>query len=565
MPSRRTDVITPTHHTAGSGASPTGTGPGAPRAATMLTRTAAAAAATVLAAAVVVVPGVFPTVPVAQAAPTAQPAPAWGSCPESVTSPGAVCTTVTVPRDYSQPGGATIDVTVSKLPARDPDARRGVLFGNAGGPGGDSLTYYDDDEVFTWPEELRDEWDLIGVQPRGLTHAGPLQCAPLDSTDVVMAATNAGGAHRAACEAASGDDWRHLTTENTARDWEQVRQALGEERISIHGVSYGTLLGSTYATLFPQHTDKMVLDSGANPDWMWNQVLLEQNEPYKQRVHAMFDWIAANDAVYGLGDTPLKVYQRWTEQVLAETGTTATLAPPPARVGDVPAEWQALAQLWIDGTTVTGPARVQLEGLARQLATPGAVQAASPTLAATRGLAPQSSTWPVLAESLRDGTPVGAGADPAMPELPEELIVSVNMQSAVLCNENRVAPRPLDYPGFLWTQFVTGDMFDAIGLMFSSGAACAGAPPVTTPVEVSGADLQTAPLLINSVGDPQTPLHGARELADRMGAHMITVAGGDHGQVAKGNTVVDDAVVEYLRTGHTAVTHAPAPPLPAAR
>ena len=123
-----------------------------------------------------------------------------------------------------------------------------------------------------------------------------------------------------------------------------LRLALGEEKISIHGLSYGTLLGSTYATLFPQHTDKMVLDSGVDPDWMWNQVLLEQNEPYKQRAHAMFDWIAANDAVYGLGDTPLKVYQRWTERVLAESGTTATLAPPPARVGDVPAEWQALAQ-----------------------------------------------------------------------------------------------------------------------------------------------------------------------------------------------------------------------------
>lgn len=558
MLSRRTNFAALPARTADSGPSSTRPASVSPRTGTVLTRTIAAAAATVLAA-TVVVPGVSPTAPVAQAAPT------WGPCPETVTTPGAVCTTVTVPRDYSQPGGEAIDVTMSKLPARDPDARRGVLFGNAGGPGGDSLTYFDDNELFTWPEAMRDEWDLIGVQPRGLTHAGPLQCAPLNPTDAVMAATNAGGAHRAACEAVSGDDWRHLTTENTARDWEQVRQALGEEQISIHGSSYGTLLGSTYATLFPQHTDKMVLDSGANPDWMWNQVLLEQNEPYKQRVHAMFDWIAANDAVYGLGDTPLKVYQRWTEQVLAETGTTATLAPPPARVGDVPAEWKALAQLWIDGTTATGPARVQLEGLARQMATPGAVQAASPTLAATRGLAPQSATWPMLAESLRDGTPMGAGADPAMPELPEEMIVSMNMQSAILCNENRVAPRPLDYPGFLWTQFVTGDMFDAIGLMFSSGAACAGAPPVTTPVEVSGAGLRTAPLLVNSVGDPQTPLHGARALADRMGAHVITVDGGDHGQVAKGNQVVDDAVVEYLRTGHTAVTHAPAPPLPAAR
>lgn len=516
-----------------------------------------AATATVLAAAgLVVVQSASP------AAPTAQAAPAWGACPDTVSTPGAVCTTVAVPQDYADPDGETIDITVSKLPARVPESRRGVLFGNAGGPGGDSLTYYDDNDLFTWPEAMRDEWDLIGVQPRGLAHAGPLECAPM-AADPVMVATNAGGAHRAACEEASGDDWRHLTTENTARDWEQVRLALGEEEISIHGLSYGTLLGSTYATLFPQHTDKMVLDSGVDPDWIWNQVLLEQNEPYKQRVRAMFDWIAAKDDVYGLGETPLAVYQRWTERVLAESGTTPTLAPPPAEVGDVPAEWQNLAQLWIDGTTATGPARVQMEGLARQIMTPGAVQSASPMLAATRGLAPQSQGWPMIAEALRDDAPVGK-VDPEMPEVPEEAMTALNMQSAILCNENQVAPRPLDYPGFLWTQFVTGDIFDATGWMFSSGAACAGAPAVTTPVDVSGGALDVDPLLINSVGDSQTPLHGAHALADRMGAHVITVDGGDHGQVAKGNQVVDDAVVEYLRTGDTDVTHAPAPPMPAA-
>lgn len=546
MLSRHTDLTEPANRTASAFARPI-----------------AAVTAAALGAAVVVVQGFSPTAPVAHAAPAPPAATSWGSCPETVTSPGAVCTTVAVPQDYTQPGGETIDVTVSKLPARDPGARRGVLFGNAGGPGGDSLTYFDDDDIFTWPDALRDEWDLIGVQPRGLAHAGPLHCTPM-AADPLTLATNIGGAHRAGCEAASGDDWRHLTTENTARDWEQVRQALGEERISIHGLSYGTLLGSTYATLFPQHTDKMVLDSGANPDWMWNEVLSRQNDPYKQRVHAMFEWIAANDVVYGLGDTPLKVYQRWTERVLAESGTTATLAPPPAQVGDVPAEWQALAQPWIDGTTLTGPARVQLEGLARQLATPGAVQAMSPTLAATRGVAPVSQAWPMLAESLRDHAAVGV-SDPQLPDLPEEAIIALNMQSAMLCNENRVPPRPLDYPGFLWTQFVTGDIFDATGLMFSSGAACAGAPAVTTPIELDGDALDTQPLLINSVGDPQTPMDGARALADRMGANVMTVEGGDHGQVAKGNTVVDDAVVEYLRSGHTGVTHAPAPPMPVAR
>ncbi|MGN7158124.1 alpha/beta hydrolase [Dietzia cercidiphylli] len=523
---------------------------------TRFRRPAATAMAATLAAAGLVV--------VAQsAAPAAHAAPVWGPCPETVTTASAVCTTVSVPMDYSVPDGDRIDVTVSKLPARNPAAKRGVLFGNAGGPGGDSLTYFDDNELFTWPDALRDEWDLIGVQPRGLAHAGPLECAPLEVADPVMIATNLGGAHRASCEQASGGYWRHLTTENTARDWEEVRRALGQERISIHGLSYGTLLGSTYATLFPQHTDKLVLDSGANPDWMWNDVLLEQNEPYKRRVVAMFDWIAANDAVYGLGDTPLKVYQRWSQRVMAESGTTPTIAPPPAKIGDVPPEWQALAQQYVDGVTLTGPLRAQIEGLFNQLRTPGAVQALSPMLGATRGLAPQTSAWPVIAESLRDGTPIGP-QDPQMPELPQEAIISTNMQATVLCNENRVAPRLLDYPGFLWTQFVTGDIFDAVGLSYSSGAACAGAPPVATPVEVHNAGLATAPLLINSLADPQTPYRGALALADRMGAHVLTVEGGDHGQVAKGNAIVDDAVVEYLRTGHTGVTHAPAPPMPVA-
>ena len=141
----------------------------------------------------------------------------------------------------------------------------------------------------------------------------------------------------------------------------------------------------------------MVLDSAANPDWMWNEVLYQQNEPYKQRVHAMFEWIAANDAVYGLGDTPLKVYQRWTEQVLAETGTTATLAPPPAQIGDVPPAWQALAEPWLAGTTLTGPARVQLEGLARSWPPPAPSRPPprrSPRPAGSRRSRRRGPRWP---------------------------------------------------------------------------------------------------------------------------------------------------------------------------
>src|SRR5699024_10758541 len=194
---------------------------------------------------------------------------------------------------------------LGRLPRDGDDARCGVHHGDR--PGGLREPCRGDDR--------RDSLQAPGARPRRPARGAvrQLRRAGWGLTDVFrrqravhLARGDAGrvGSHRGAAAGArarrtatvcaagpygcsdAGDECRHLTTENTARDWERVRQALGVEQISIHGLSYGTLLGSTYATLFPEHTDKMVLDSGVHPDWMWNQVLLEQNEPYKQRVHA---------------------------------------------------------------------------------------------------------------------------------------------------------------------------------------------------------------------------------------------------------------------------------------
>ena len=89
--------------------------------------------------------------------------------------------------------------------------------------------------------------------------------------------------------------------------------------------------------------------------------------------------------------------------------------------------------------------------------------------------------------------------------------------------------------------------------------------PATTKLPALSADaLKTKPLQLQGLRDPQTPYQPGMELAAQMDAHVITVGGGDHGQFAKGNETVDNAVLEYLRTGHTDVTEAPAPPIPAA-
>ena len=502
----------------------------------------------------------------------AQPAPAaqapgqaltWGACPERVTTPTAVCATLPVPLDYAEPEGEKIDVMVMKQPAANPSESKGVVFGNAGGPGGDSLPFFDD-SLFTWPQELRNEFDLVAVQPRGLPDSTALECEGAELIDPVTAATNYGGALRGLCEQNQPGYAQHITTENTARDWEEVRKALGEDRIDILGLSYGTLLGSAYASLFPAQTDKLVLDSGVDPDDAWNGLMDAQDPAYKARMNDMFAWIAENDETYHLGTTALQVYQRWSDLIVQEVGVNPSLAPPPAQVGDVPPAFQVIAKQYIDGTNLTNPARVQFENLVGMLMNPGANQINSTVLGQTRMMVPQSAAWPELAGAIRDGLPEGGIGDGPMgdPEVMQALVQSSNMQRIVMCNENQVPADPLSYPEFLWTSFVSGDIFDLYGATFTSGAACAGYAPVTTLPALSGDALETSPLQLQGLRDPQTPYRPGMALAERMGAHVITVGGGDHGQFAKGNETVDAAVLEYLRTGHTGVTEAPAPPIP---
>ena len=87
----------------------------------------------------------------------------------------------------------------------------------------------------------------------------------------------------AACQAVYGDTLRHYSTENTARDMDMIRAALGDEQLSYLGISYGTYLGGVYATLFPERVRAMVLDSAYEPtgdseydQWVTQPVGFEQ-------------------------------------------------------------------------------------------------------------------------------------------------------------------------------------------------------------------------------------------------------------------------------------------------
>lgn len=481
----------------------------------------------------------------------------WGSCPPIHDAlPEARCATVQVPLDHANPDGPTIDIMISRLAARDPDRRRGVLIGNPGGPGSDAIGMFSRLPV---PDDMRDEWDLVAVQPRGLLSATPLKCRPVSDSEQLAALTEGGALQRRRCAASTPAYLRTITTENTARDIEVVRRLLGEQKVSLYGISYGTLLMSTYATLFPRHTDRLVLDSGVNPALVWNGVPASQTQAFKRRMNEMMAWIAKHDNIYHLGRTPLAVYHQWSAEIVAESGVPPSLAAPPAQVGDVPPGLRTVTQQYLAGVNLTADTRARVENLIVTLTRPG-VQANSLLLGITRIAAPDRNKWPFVAMRINGRAQPKAEPDP---EVVAILTSLQDLQSVIMCNENQAPAQPQQIPASVYMNAVVADVFDGPGLYYQSGMACAGAPAVTTPVALANKNLAVQPLQIQARDDPQTPYREALSMQRLMRSHLITVGGGDHAQLGRSHPPLDGAIVDYLRTGTTSVTSVPEPPITA--
>ncbi|SIS40260.1 TAP-like protein [Corynebacterium appendicis CIP 107643] len=494
----------------------------------------------------------------AQADPAPAPAVKWEPCPATVDAPGAQCGQVPVPMRYGDPQSPQISVGFVRVPAAQPEAKRGVLFGNPGGPGGDGYTYVGSNSVgFSWPQEIRNEWDMVAVQPRGLQHSTPLECgpaAPANQLDAVRnqveSTVNAGAMSRRMCQKGNPGMPESVTTENNARDWEMVRRALGYDTISIMGLSYGTYLGSAYATMYPAQTDKVVLDSAMNPSQQWNTILNDQKGGYERALHDYFNFVARNDATYHMGDTPLKAYQYWSAKVVKETGTNPTVVPPPARVGDLPPGLEFAGQAGADAITATGKARVEAEGVVSRMLTPGATQFNSQLLQQTKLGIPSPRDWDTLAR-MTNGTfePEAAPPKPVIDEMMGADAARLNLLFIQVCNENVTPPDYSLISRAIWTNYISQDVFAAAHDLIGSGIACNGAAPVAKRIPLNGGGLKTRPLQINATGDPQTLYSGRGVIQNEMGSQLVTVHGPGHGHVALGNTAVDNIVVEYLRTG----------------
>lgn len=186
--------------------------------------------------------------------------------------------TLEVPVDYRNPDGERFDLFLARYRALDPENRIGTLLVNPGGPGfgGTGLAL---NAAQQFDEALRQRFDIIGWDPRGTGESDPpIDCiddydpfvTAVDSTPADAAAranvVDVSERFAAACVERNASTIGFVGTNNSARDIDTIRRALGEDRISFFGLSYGSELGATWATLFPGTVRALVIDGAADPN-----------------------------------------------------------------------------------------------------------------------------------------------------------------------------------------------------------------------------------------------------------------------------------------------------------
>jgi pimeloyl-ACP methyl ester carboxylesterase len=233
------------------------------------------------------------------------------------------CAELRVPLDYAHPRGQQITLELTRTPHTGQGKAKGEIVVNPGGPGGEGALF--GAGVFAQNSApMQAAYNVIGFDPRGIGFSTPkLSCdenysnAPRPGYGTGGEETDAVWLRKAknyadACSARFGagskvDLLDHIKTIDSVRDMDTIRAALGHRKLDYYGASYGTYLGQTYATVFPGHVGRMVLDGNVGPGNVWYDAQLDQDRAFDKNVEYYFGWIAKYDGRYHLGDTQAKV------------------------------------------------------------------------------------------------------------------------------------------------------------------------------------------------------------------------------------------------------------------
>jgi pimeloyl-ACP methyl ester carboxylesterase len=442
----------------------------------------------------------------------------WGPCDDpDATDPALECTTITVPLDYEVPEGGTIDLALIRLPAEG--RREGAVLTNPGGPGASGFELVALAGGAYQVQMGLERFDIVGFDPRGVDRSGGVRCLTDEQFDasVYLDETPDTPAEQAlfdaappdldeACVDAYGDQVRHYSTANTARDMDAIRAAMGDEQISYLGVSYGTNLGGVYATLFPDRVRAMVLDAAYDP---------------------------AGDSVEESLSTQLvgfeEAFDNWAAWC-ADTPDECAFSS-----NDVGADWDALYDQ-LDLVPITHTDGRLGNDVVMGLATITALY--SPT------------SWPVLGSALdeaRQGSADGifALADSYIARSPEGTY-STQLQSqwVIDCASGFTSPPPDDPEALLEQLQGLAPRFAADLELddLTESSQCTEVLPSVEPFELAYAG--SAPIVVvGGENDPATPIRWAEEMTESLGssATLVRYTGEGHGFVLVSSCVTEIA------------------------
>ena len=438
----------------------------------------------------------------ATAAPTttsAPPPPASTTPTSGTPAPGAStltwtpcgrfeCATLPVPLDHDQPAGRQIGIALNRRRATSPTRRIGSLLVNPGGPGvsGTDLLPVLLDRV---SDSVQAQFDVVGFDPRGTGRSAPISCLPdaeldryfaLDPVpdDAAEKAALIQGVQRfvAGCQQRSGDLLPHVGTADAARDMDLIRAALGDEKLTYVGFSYGTSLGASYAQQFPTRVRALVLDAAVDPA----ADTLTLNRVQGQGFDSAFEAFAAD----------------------CRATTTCSWQP---QGGATKAAFLALAAR-VDGTPLTA---------GRRKAGP------SELFLGVAAFLYEQDTWPALARALAqaeigNGTLVLAGSDALIGRNPNGTYKNEQEANAAInCLDK---PAPKDVAVYERAAAEAARTAPAFGPAIAwSGLICGLWPvPVVGKAEPLRAPGSPPILVIGTTNDPATPFVWAEAMASQL-------------------------------------------------
>ncbi len=257
---------------------------------------------------------------------------------------GSQCGSLQVPLDYAKPHGQMIELGLVKLPARKPSEDRGPLLVNPGGPGASGIELA---ESLPWSPQLRDHFDIIGFDPRGVGRSSKVTCGippeQLYHVDYVpdtpaetQALIDVSKRYVDDCQHKYRDVLPHLGTRDVARDMDSIRQALGAGKISYLGFSYGTAIGQAYIEQFPTRVRAMVLDGVVDLNQTGIQSAQGQGIAFEKLLDQFETWCTTQTACRARPDPAAvvkSVYDKTQRGTIPAPGADRPLGPGEFQLG----------------------------------------------------------------------------------------------------------------------------------------------------------------------------------------------------------------------------------------